>query len=907
MPNKRGELFLKKAIGSITQKPLLAPQMQTVESFVQEAAGLNNQSQLQLAIHLFRIYREKINPEETFNNFLKWANTLLYDFNEIDRHLVDHHQLFTNLLDAKTIESWGVEPGSETALMSTFLSFWRDLKPLYEQFTAKLLEQGISYQGLAYRKVAEDVKQIDHYLNNRFDGIYLLGFNALNKAEEIIFQHLIGHHSAIALWDIDRFYLEDDLHEAGAFLRQYRKTWPAFANHPFEWVGDAMASSPKKVQVMSALSGQGLAKATGQLLQTLPDDEQTQTAVVLADEALLIPLLDHVPDTFESINVTMGFPVRHAPLAQDLLHLLKLHEQAERTAENSGYSYHHKRFLAVIESRLFRQFAGKAASTIVQQLVKQNQSFISPKSAQGLLASHLNEDSEWAKIMAKPERAVDVLSTLDSILLQYIQATENADKLERESAFALHQSHTQLLHLLAEAEEPIDMRTLVILYRNMMNDHQVDFYGEPLAGLQIMGMLETRTLDFKRVVITSLNEGVLPAGKSQNSFIPMDLKLHFGLPTHHEKDAVYAYHFYRLLQRAEEIFLLYDSDTQSLGTRERSRFIAQIEHEWANLPNVKVLPTKHLNPTVKKESLHQIPSYNKDQDVAIRLQQMAEKGLSPSALSAYINDPTLFFEERVMRVNDPDEIAETIGYDVLGTVVHDALEELYKPLVGKLLVANRFAEMFDQAEPMVRQKLVEHYRGNIDQGRNLLIKDVANHMVKIALESDRDRVTQLESKNETLVVRFLEHELQAEAAIPGISFPIKFRGIADRIDQIGDSIFVLDYKTGSMTKSDLKTVGVDHVFEPGKKSKAFQVLFYAWLYEKNFGMPQGALKAGIFSTRSPGNGFMELEQNKSTLIEQETLREFETQLFNLVRELFEATQPFEPRFITLKTPRHSKS
>jgi ATP-dependent helicase/nuclease subunit B len=902
LPNKRGEIFLKRELARQLEKPALAPAMLTIEEFVQKASGYHKQSQLQLLMRLYQVYKKEVAADETFDNFIKWGNTLLHDFNEIDRHNVDAQQLFGNLLDAKAIENWGVEPGGETPLMKNFLAFWKDLYPLYQAFHQHLDAETCSYQGKAYKKVAQDLSLVDQLVANAYSGIYLIGFNALNAQEERIFRHLIAEHNATALWDADTWYLNDEHHEAGQFLRKYRDHWAEFTNRPFTWQQTLLAGVPKTIQVMSAPAKQGMAQAAGRVLQSLPAEEASTTALVLADEGLLLPMLDAIPDAYPALNVTMGLPIGHAAVAQDMLTILRMHEQAERTQlGGSSYSYHHRTFLAVVESSLFKRLSGgqQTASAIADTVTRGNLVFLSPKKAIQVLGEQ-GVPTVLCDLFEKPSSTTALIARLDCALLTMVDQQEEKNKLFSESAFGLHQLHEQAQLLLADLAEKLTIGTLLRLYQSMLAEHQVDFYGEPLEGLQVMGMLETRTLDFKRVIITSINEGMLPTGKSQNSFIPFDLKRGFGMPTYDEKDAIYAYHFYRLLQRAKEVWLIYDSDTQGVGLKEKSRFIFQVEQELSKEENITLLPTAHHNLDVHSASLVKVPEYPKDEAVLERLKEMAAYGFSPSALAAYLQDPVLFYVDRVLQVKEADEVAETIGYDVLGNVVHNSLEALYKPLVGSVLEADEITELQSKAAATVQYYLGELYTGNLKEGRNLLISKVAQHMVEVVLKKDIERLEMLNERGGQLFIESLEEKLSFTANVPGLDFPVTFHGYADRIDREAGGIYILDYKTGFVAPADLKAENVEAIFENDKKIKAFQVLFYAWLYAKTKGLPVGGITAGIFSTRSPSNGFAKLgfgkgRSKKGYILDEDKLLAFETQLFNLVRELFQATKPFAPR------------
>lgn len=889
LPGKRGEVFLKQELSRQSGVPYMAPMMLTIEEFVQRASGYQKLSQLQLLIKLFEVYNRHKGNTETFDNFLKWGTTLLQDFNEIDRHMVEASSLFGNLLDIKKIESWQPD-GQPTELMANFLSFWNDLLPVYEAFKNALDEENCSYQGMAFRKVAEQTELLQAQLGTRYCGIVLAGFNALNKAEERIFSFLKQEYNAQLFWDADEFYLNNSIHEAGQFLREHRKNG---VTDGFRWSNNFILNHKKNIHIASAPGQQGIAQLAGYFLEEQAQHCPEETALVLADEALLLPMLDSLPDAYTEVNITMGLPLQYTHVARDVQTYLRLLEQAERlSASRKGYTYHHRFFVAVSECPTFKKLLGYRACNLIQQRVtNDNLVFMNEATARDVW-QQVGVADEWLALLTKPQSAME----LTERLLKLVKSCADIpNDIHKQAAYGLHRLFNQLMEALKTLPDNISMSTYSRLYSSLLRDFQIDFYGEPLAGLQIMGMLETRTLDFKRVIITSVNEGVLPSGKTQNSFIPYDLKVAFGMPTHHEKDAVYAYHFYRLLQRTEEIWLIYDSSMSGLGSKEKSRFIAQIETEWAHLPNVTIWPVWHFTPDISSESLLKNAAHTKDDFAMHRLQSIAERGISASALTSFINSPPEFYEQRMLKVQEPDEVNEIIGYDVLGNVVHEALQNLYTPVLNQILTHENINHALKQSDEVTLQELKKLYRGNIDEGKNLIIKKVAQHMVRKVLEVDAKEAQTKPGR----VITMLEGDLACECTLPASGRKVRFIGKADRIEATENEVFVIDYKTGYVKNDELSAKDIQHLFEPSKKNKAFQVMFYAWLYRKCFPNDNREIAVGLFSTRAPSQGFMRLKFKNQAGLHAELFMEFENRLIELVEELFDASLLFEPRGLTL--------
>jgi hypothetical protein len=429
------------------------------------------------------------------------------------------------------------------------------------------------------------------------------------------------------------------------------------------------------------------------------------------------------------------------------------------------------------------------------------------------------------------------------------------------------------------------------LYKEIISTETLDFKGEPLQGLQLMGMLETRVLDFETVILSSVNEGILPSGKSNNSFIPFDLKKQFNLPTYKEKDAVYTYHFYRLLHRAEHIYLIYNTEADGLNGGEKSRFLMQLE-TYAK-PNHTV--SQHVVVPKVPKIEHQLQKIQKEAHILNRIKEIAGKGFSPSALTSYIRNPIDFYYQKILGIQEYDTVEETVAANTLGTVVHDTLELLYKPFEGKNLVVKDIKAMFKNVDLLVTDNFKKTYgHGNIHRGKNLIIFNVAKRYVTNFLQQE----LQLLEKGKTLRILQIEQTLQAKIDIPELDFPVYIGGKVDRVDELDGVMRIIDYKTGKVSQNDVEVVNWDLLTQDYKFSKSFQVLAYAqMIYQKQ--AFQQETEAGIISFKNLQSGFLKFgtkdrpgSRNKNQLVTAETLADFQTELKQLILEICNPDIPF---------------
>jgi ATP-dependent helicase/nuclease subunit B len=464
----------------------------------------------------------------------------------------------------------------------------------------------------------------------------------------------------------------------------------------------------------------------------------------------------------------------------------------------------------------------------------------------------------------------------------------HAEGVEKEHLFRFFTVFQQLETLNATYNHITDLKSLNLFYTQILRTEKLSFQGEPLQGLQLMGMLETRVLDFDTVIITSVNEGILPGGKNDFSFIPYDVKKYFGLPTYQEKDAIFSYHFQRLLQRAKDIYLIYNTESDGYGSGEKSRFLTQLEINNPTITKTIISPkVQHIN--------FPILQIEKTPEIMQKLQAVFTKGISPSALATYIYDPIRFYEQRVLEIYEEDEVEETIAANTMGSVIHEVLEVLYEPFINKYLNKENIAEMQKKVPLLLVKYFEKHYeKGNIETGKNKLIFEVCKNHVKRFLNQELQVIQQ----NKQLKIIALEKKLSTEINIEGINFPIKIKGIVDRIDEFDGVTRIIDYKTGKVEAKDLKITDFGVMGEDYKYTKALQVMLYSFLFsEENGGNFSKPVEAGIISFKNLNSGFLKMNfaekrGGNDSFISSENIDQFLIELSRIISEILNPEIPF---------------
>lgn len=886
LPNKRAGLFLKQYLSKLIDKPIWLPNIIGTEELIEQLSDVEVIDNVTQLFELYEVYRNSTNEPETFDEFSKWGQILLHDFNEIDRYLVPPKGFFKHINEARALEVWNLGEREITEFQSQYLKFWEQLGDLYDRFTSYLIENKLAYQGLAYRIVAEGLKENpEKFVANKiaWDKLIFVGFNALNKAEEVLISELKKQGKCDVLFDADEYYMNDVMQESGLFLRELKKK-DAF--RPFNWVTNKFKEEKKLINIYGIPQNIGQAKYITNILSDLDDSKNyTDTAVVLADENLLIPVLQSVPETIANINVTMGYPLKNTPTNNFFEIYFNTLVNAERFGSNGSLTYHYKDLLKLFQLSFSQIVFGKENCNIIKRhIIEHNWVFINKEKI-----DWINERLSISFLLNYSVESTlqQCLKYIECSKKHYIETKNESDKstIELEYLFQYAKLFNQMITLTTQYPYLGNSKGFYSLYKQILSSFSIELYGEPLKGLQVLGMLETRNIDFKNVILLSTNEGILPAGKTFNSFIPFDIKMAYNLPTHIEKDAVYAYHFYRLIQNAEHISILYNTETNEFGSGEQSRFVTQIEHELSQFENIVINKQLVTYPPLNKKPVE--VEVKKTQAIIDKIKERFANGISPSALIAYITCPLDFYYKYVLGVREADEVEETIDHSTFGTYVHDSLEILYKPFVGATITAEDLKQMLKKVNHVVVEVFSENFSDKeLKSGKNLLTLNIAQNYITTFIKNE---IKFVEKLDQPLFISSLEEELKSEIEIDGVI--IKLKGKSDRIDNYGNQVRIIDYKTGLVKSSELLLKHIDELLD-AKKSKAFQLLMYALMYSKSHLMDNTELTSGIISFRKLSSGYMAFGFNKNQVINDEVLDEFEALLIKLIKEILDVNKPF---------------
>ena len=887
LPNKRSGIALKSEIVSVSLKMQFAPRILAIEQFVQEISELRPISPTGLLIETYRAYLATSLQEtpESFEQFLNWGPRLIQDFVEIDRYLIEVESLFKSILQLKSIEAFGQDP--KTPLVSNYLQFWEQLLPIYHHLNKTLVESGEGHQGLMYRIALEN---LENYLNEHQSKEFVfLGFNALNASEEIIFQELLSLEMGTIYWDSDHYFLNNEMEEAGLFMRRYFSSWKFYKQETPLGI-QSHFTSPKKIRTIETPKSVGQAKYVGGLIKSLWDKNRCEnTAVVLADETLLLPLLTALPDEIDVVNITMGFPLKATPVAGLLSSIFNL----QTNKEKEGFYY--KYVLSILSNPLLESLVSPSNRYWINDMTGfiQEQNLVLITIDQLKLEAH--ENLEWIDLIfsswENPEQALGRLVTLIEHMKNGLNQKTHSDFFTLECLYKFFTLLNSLKLELTGFSGIQSIKTLEHLYKNMMEEATLDFKGEPLKGLQIMGILESRVLDFETVIITSVNEGILPAGKHQNSFIPYDVKCAFDLPTIKEKDAIYAYHFYHLIQRASEVFIVCDSVVDRLNGGEPSRYSLQLDvgrvHQIERIKAIAQTPMQ----TKPRLIIQKTP------EIIKLLNELGSHGYSPSGLTLYIRDPLKFYQKYVLGLEESDEVEESMASRTFGNAIHNTLEALYKPFQNKFLSEQSLVSMTSQVPSLAERYFKDQLKGaDIKTGKNLLTFEIGKHYILQLINEDLKLIQQGDS------VKIISTEEKFEAPIPLLDLPVqvKIRGKIDRVDQLNGVTRIIDYKTGnritnnSLQIKDWSSLNNDY----DKYHKCFQILCYAYLWHANH--PEtSCVEGGIFALKNISSGLIKLgmptEDGKSNShnIDGKVLDQFEQILSELVLKIHNPKIPFE--------------
>ncbi|MDT0538566.1 PD-(D/E)XK nuclease family protein [Croceitalea sp. P059] len=882
VPSVRSSTYLKAHIAELIESPIFSPTILSIEHFIQEISQLNKTSNTELLFRLYSIYlNSELKEKDDFFSFTRWGQTLLSDFDELDRYLIDTKSIFDYLTALNKLNAWGGKDGL-TTMVTDYVKFTQTFKYLYDEFTSHLLSTKDSYQGLRYKLA---YSKIHSYISQTSKKSHVfVGFNALNKSEEYIVQKILATSTSEIYWDIDSYFLNDPLHDASYFIKRHKKNWPYLSGKKLQGVQSNFLEN-KNIEIIGIPKNISQAKYIGSLISNIysSNTQNKPIALVLADETLLPAILNSIPEEVKEINITMGYPLSDTSISNFFTVLI---DSYINIINNKWY---YKDILRILSNPIAVNLLNKESdftANIINKILKNNYTYLTPEELR-LLTDYDNDNFNLIFPIHKLNSKEFITRSQQIITLLQTSYNQTHQLIELESLQLYHNLFNQLNKYVAEQEYLNELKTLKSILLELIAEEQLNFQGSTTDGLQIMGMLESRTLDFETVIMSSVNEDILPAGKSNNSFIPFDVKKEYNMPTFKDKDAVYTYHFYRLLQRAKDVYLTYNTEPDVLEGGEKSRFIHQLLTD-ANLKNFvkhKIAVQNSMPNPIEEKTIEKTPK------LIDEIKVICSFGLSPTSLTNYIKNPYGFYKKHILKIREQQQVEETIAHNTFGTIIHDVLEALYTPLIGQYLNKT----ILEQTKTKINSTVQEHFKRtysdrNVDKGQNFIVLKVITKYIESVIQFEINQIEKHQIK-----ILSLEQELKVILDIPELDYPVNLKGKLDRIDEIDGQLRILDYKTGKVTKSEVEIFSFDELTSDDKKAKAFQLLCYSLLSQNSKPIVSGILPVknlnlGILSFAKKSNS---KPITKDHLITDVVLNEFKSELKRLILEIADPKTPFK--------------
>lgn len=841
-PNKRAGLFFNEYLAQESESPIWSPAYVSISELFRSLSPWEVGDPVKLVCELYKIFRRETQSTETLDDFYFWGEMLISDFDDADKNKVDTDKLFSNLQDLRNImddytfiddeqeeairqffQNFSIE--RRTALKERFISLWDVLGNIYKGFRESLASQNIAYEGMMYRHVIEhlDVDKLP------YEKYVFVGFNVLNKVEHTLFTQLKDAGKAVFYWDYDEFYMKENrqavTHEAGEFIRRNLRDFPS----PLSGELFKNLSKPKEVHYIASSTENAQARYLPQWIRNNLTTPEKETAVVLCNEALLHPVLHSLPAEVKHVNITMGFPLSQTPVYSFLIALLELHTH--------GFNFKSGRYtfqsvVTLLKHPYTRQLTGQA-ELLEKELTRNNRFYPLP--------GELGKDEFLTRLFTPLSGNLNLCIRLSETLQQVAgiyqantSGTEDTDafnQLYRESLFKAYTTINRFRTLIEEDELTVQSETFRRLLVKVLSATNIPFHGEPAIGMQVMGVLETRNLDFRHLVLLSVNEGQLPKSGGDSSFIPYNLRKAFGMTTIEHKIAVYAYYFYRLLQRAERITLMYNTSSDGLNRGEWSRFMLQFLIEWPHPITRQFLEAGQSPQGTSPITVEKTPDVMRRMQSLFDVRANPKAKFSPSALNYYLDCPLKFYYRYVAGLSAPDEVSAEIDSATFGSIFHYAAEHIYKDLTTHGKVINKEA-----LETLLRNEVkLQDY---VDTAFKKLFFNVP--------QNEKPEYNGVQLINSAVIARYLKQLLQNDLRYAPFTFiasemevdePIDIQtpkgviksrigGIIDRMDSKDGTLRIVDYKTGGDADTPPH---VESLFIPDKKRSnyVFQTFLYA--------------------------------------------------------------------------------
>ncbi|MBQ3555505.1 MAG: PD-(D/E)XK nuclease family protein [Bacteroidales bacterium] len=841
-PSRRAELFFLKHISKLSGKYIFSPSTITIDDFVSQLSGYAPADRVEMLFLLYNHYINATSREESFDDFYYWADILLTDFDDVDNFLVDASKIFSNIYELKEIDAQFKDMLTEEQLQflqrfinnfnlgkkddaskKEFITLWQVMNRLYQGLRSDLASRGCAYNGMMLRSIVErilanEITKKDIEL--RYKKIVFIGFNLLSVAEETMFAQLRDMGVADFYWDYNMPIKDDTFSIMADSMSKNIKNFPS-AYKLYETENQKFPD----IELVAIPSNVGQTKYAGEIISKIISnasgtegerkEQETNTVVVLPDEKLLLPMLHTIPSVVGSINITMGYPLSETPLFSLFKSIFDIHTKA-KVDEKGQVKHYYQNVLSLLRQPNIKELHGDIVSNFIDKIIKGNIVYVTssviPEELKYLFPCLSTNDEKFEYIKTIIDKLCENLSEKDSITCEFLYY------------------YKMIINRLQALVKDFSLqdKTLFKLIEKMSSSIKVPFNGEPLSGLQIMGILETRALDFDNVIILSMNEGCFPADSRGDTFIPYNVRRGFGMSSYEQRDGIAEYYFYRLLSRAKRVYLAYDSRAEGAKVGDLSRFVYQLKYQYPNKINSFV--EKNINYSIKLPKTEKIVVEKKDK-VLKKLNAYKKGGkraLSASTLNTYINCSLQFYFSSVECIKESDKVLEDVDSSVFGTIYHDVMEKIYEPYIGKTITKDILEELQskkDEIERLTLEAFAKNYFKTTTikplTGRLSLRGEIIKKMVDRTLELDKGR--------SPFVLLQTELNLNTSITLP-TNEEVLLTGKIDRLDLTSDIVNIVDYKSGKVVPEFLD---IDDIFIPTvtRKKQVFQLLFYVYLLQ----------------------------------------------------------------------------
>ena len=869
IPNKRSKALLKNNIIDLINKPTIAPIILSIDDFTEQVSGLKESSRTNQIFNLFESYLKisDQNDIHSYSKFRSWANTLINDTNDIEMSLSSTDEVFNYLYELQKLNMINDDEKN--------IGLWKLLPKIIKRFKSLQLEAGSANKGQIHMLAKENISDFSN-AHSDYSFIFV-GLNSLSKSEEHIINYLLENNRVKVFWDYDHEYLNNPLHQAGHFFRKYKKTWPYYTDNSF-LLGENFSKERKDFLVYETAKNVAQVKTVNRILSDIYSGENnSKTAVILPRSELLIPMLNSIPSVVDDINVSMTIPLLDLPFSELSLRILNMYVNLRK----KGFFYKDVQNV-LSDPKLITVMDAKSSSTkdFLDSITEKNLIYVS--------IDKFKNEFRGSKIIDLVFRSTkeNIFKNIET-LFETIKNKEN-NSLAIDQFNSIKQVLLIIKNFLEKQKFKMEYKDLRDFYIDMLKNQSLSLVGDINSKVQIMGLLESRGVDFDNVIICSVNEGVLPKDNFNSTFLPFDVRKKFDLPTIEDADARTAYDFYRLTHRSKKVHLIYNSNPDGLDSGEKSRYIYQLEFQKKSnykISNISSYFPLNFEKTKQEEHI-------KSPETVNRLNEISKKGFTPSALKDYVEDKIRFYDKYVLQIKDSESVIERAEHRGVGNIFHNTMEALYKDQEKKTLTIKSLNQILNKAEETLTQKFIEEYGKDYNYGKNIIAFQTILKNVKELINSDISKV----EKGTKIKVLIIEELLTVNFKTTNSEIKFALKGKMDRVQEEDGVLHVLDYKTGNVEPNKLTFTDNEDIIQ-NKKTNIIQLACYNLIVSSilNTNKP---FKSGIISFKHINQGTLWMKEKisfkeRKDVFSEEDLINFENLVYEIVEDIHDVNSTFK--------------